>query len=176
MEFSLAIAEAGSNNANANVMVASDSMKRLVSLVNLCPHGPMRFQPHNLGEVESSINFAKIELNPSDPHAVISFMARFGLPSQATVMQEYVEALFDLAGGFATKPSEGFPGWVPNLDSDLFRKVFAAVKDVYGTEPGVYSIHAGLECGLLMGRYPSLKAVSIGPQIIDAHTPHESFL
>ena len=75
--------------------------------------------------------------------------------------------------GFRTEVQVGYPGWKPDLDS----KVLAVVRDVYtgiwGAEPKVTAIHAGLECGLLGEKIPGLDMVSFGPQIEGAHSPDE---
>mmetsp|Transcript_30067 Transcript_30067/g.70757 ORF Transcript_30067/g.70757 Transcript_30067/m.70757 type:complete len:120 (-) Transcript_30067:13-372(-) len=69
-----------------------------------------------------------------------------------------------------------FPGWDPVSDSEALRAVKQAHSTVMHKDARVYAIHAGLECGLIQGRYPDLQCVSIGPVIEHAHSPDEQLL
>ena len=69
--------------------------------------------------------------------------------------------------------SEGYPGWQPNTDSKILKVSKEVYKDLYGKTPGVKAIHAGLECGLFLQKYPNLDMISFGPDIRDAHSPVE---
>jgi dipeptidase D len=69
--------------------------------------------------------------------------------------------------------SDGYPGWTPNPDSDVLKVTVKSYEKLFGVKPIVRSIHAGLECGLFLQKYPGLDMVSFGPTIRGAHSPNE---
>ena len=69
-----------------------------------------------------------------------------------------------------------YPGWEPNMSSPLTKAMIAAYEEVTKKNPKVYSIHAGLECGLLLEKYPTLDCSSIGPELNYPHSPEERLL
>ena len=83
-----------------------------------------------------------------------------------------VEAALSLACDEVTH-GDGYPGWAPNPDSPLLKVVRDAYVSLFGSEPVVRAIHAGLECGLFLGKYPNWDMVSIGPQMYGVHSPQE---
>jgi len=83
-----------------------------------------------------------------------------------------VESLMLLAGATVAH-SDGYPGWTPNPDSAVAKIASQSYKKLFGNEPLVKSIHAGLECGLFLEKYPELDMVSFGPTIRGAHSPDE---
>jgi dipeptidase D len=83
-----------------------------------------------------------------------------------------VRSVFELAGAAVTH-SDGYPGWTPNPDSKILETTAASYKKLFGIKPVVRSIHAGLECGLFLEKYPNLDMVSFGPTIKGAHSPDE---
>jgi dipeptidase D len=83
-----------------------------------------------------------------------------------------VASVMFLAGA-SIKHSDGYPGWTPNPDSAVAKIAAKSYRDLFGTEPKVKSIHAGLECGLFLEKYPELDMVSFGPTILGAHSPDE---
>ena len=83
-----------------------------------------------------------------------------------------VRSVFELAGA-AVSHSDGYPGWTPNPDSEILKTTVASYKKLFDIEPVVRSIHAGLECGLFLEKYPNLDMVSFGPTIKGAHSPDE---
>jgi dipeptidase D len=85
---------------------------------------------------------------------------------------EMVEAVMKLAGAVVIH-SDGYPGWTPNPDSAVAKIAVNSYKRLFGTAPAVKSIHAGLECGLFLEKYPELDMVSFGPTIRGAHSPDE---
>ena len=68
---------------------------------------------------------------------------------------------------------DGYPGWSPNTDSPILKVTVDAYKKLFGKEPAVKAIHAGLECGLFLSKYPYLDMVSFGPTLRDVHSPVE---
>ena len=88
----------------------------------------------------------------------------------ALVLQH--RALGAMAGAEVVQP-EGYPGWKPNLNSDLLGVVKRRYVETFKKEPQLLAIHAGLECGLLTEKYPGLDMVSFGPNLFDVHSPKE---
>jgi len=83
-----------------------------------------------------------------------------------------IQAVFELAGAEA-KSSDGYPAWKMKANSKLQEIVIASYKKLFGKDPIVRGIHAGLECGLFSERYPNLDMVSFGPTLRFVHTPDE---
>jgi dipeptidase D len=87
-------------------------------------------------------------------------------------MANMVESVFRLAGA-KVDHSAGYPGWQPNTDSEIMKITRDAYKRLFNQDPEVKAIHAGLECGLFLQKYPYLDMISFGPTIKGAHTPEE---
>ncbi len=87
-------------------------------------------------------------------------------------MAHTVRSVFELAGAEATG-SDGYPGWKPNLDSPILKLAKDTYKQLYGKEPEVKAVHAGLECGIIGEKYPGMDMVSFGPTMKDVHSPVE---
>ena len=83
-----------------------------------------------------------------------------------------VEACFRLAGAEVTHESE-YPGWKPDTRSALLQECVASYRRLFGKEPVVRAIHAGLECGLFLETYPDLDMISFGPTLRGVHAPGE---
>lgn len=88
------------------------------------------------------------------------------------ILMQMVESVFALAGADVAH-SDGYPGWTPNPDSKLLEVTVDAYKRLFDTEPKVRAIHAGLECGLFLEKYPDLEMVSFGPTLRGVHSPDE---
>jgi len=83
-----------------------------------------------------------------------------------------VSSVFNLAGA-ATRHTDGYPGWKPNPDSEIKDVTVAAYEKLFGVTPVVRSIHAGLECGLILEKYPDMDMISYGPTLRMVHSPEE---
>ncbi|MBI4646178.1 MAG: M20/M25/M40 family metallo-hydrolase, partial [Bacteroidia bacterium] len=83
-----------------------------------------------------------------------------------------VESVFIQAGAKVTH-SDGYPGWTPNPNSEILKIAVDSYEKLYGTKPLVKAIHAGLECGLFLEKYPGLDMISIGPTLRGVHSPDE---
>ena len=125
------------------------------------------------GMVETSSNIASIETTDGGINIVSS--QRSNVMSNLDNMCATVEACFALAGA-EVKHSDGYPAWKMRSHSDLQRIVKESYVKLFGKEPVVRGIHAGLECGLFSERYPNLDMVSFGPTLRFVHTPEERLL
>ncbi len=86
-----------------------------------------------------------------------------------------VEAHFQLAGA-KVYHSDGYPGWAPNMKSPIMKMSADAYEELFGVRPAIKAIHAGLECGLFLAKYPHLDMVSFGPTMTGVHSPDEKLL
>ncbi len=125
--------------------------------------------------VETSSNLASIHMVPERHTIEINSSQRSSILSARHNVANTFEAVFQLAGA-DTETGEGYPGWKPNPDSHLLKVAVAEYKRIFGKEPVVRGIHAGLECGLFSEKYPHLDMVSFGPTLRGVHSPDEKLL
>ena len=123
------------------------------------------------GLVETSTNLASVKFAEGDT-IVVTSSQRSSVESAKTYVMQMVESVFALAGADVAH-SDGYPGWAPDPDSRLLEVTAAAYRDLFATEPKVRAIHAGLECGLFLEKYPDLEMVSFGPTLRGVHSPDE---
>ena len=129
--------------------------------------------PELNGMVETSSNIAAI--HSSEAEISILSSQRSNVMSALDNMCATIRATFQLAGAEAWS-SDGYPAWKMRAESKLRDTVVETYKELFGKEPIVRGIHAGLECGLFSERYPNLDMVSFGPTLRDVHTPDERLL
>ena len=125
------------------------------------------------GMVETSSNIASIHTSESEISILSS--QRSNVMSNLDNMCATIQAAFELAGAQVTT-GDGYPAWKMRADSELTALVTRTYRDLFGKDPIVRGIHAGLECGLFSERYPELDMVSFGPTLRDVHTPDERLL
>lgn len=123
--------------------------------------------------VETSSNVASIQT--TDTEAVVVASQRSNVMSNLDNMCATVKAAFQLAGAKVVQ-GDGYPAWKMKTDSKLRQITVKTYKELFGKEPLVLGIHAGLECGLFSERYPDLDMVSFGPTLRNVHTPEEMLL
>lgn len=122
------------------------------------------------GMPETSSNIASIRNNNGEV-TVVSSQRSMTLSSRINE-QHAIEAAF-LLGGAEVKTNGGYPGWKPKMNSELLKTAIASYKQLFGNEPAVKVIHAGLECGLFTEKYPNLELISVGPTMRGVHSPDE---
>lgn len=122
------------------------------------------------GMVETSSNIASVKTTDNAIEVVSS--QRSNVMSNLSNMCNTISAAFELAGA-TVKQSDGYPAWKMNAESNLTKTVVDSYKKLFGHNPVVRGIHAGLECGLFSERYPNLDMVSFGPTLRFVHTPDE---
>ncbi len=122
------------------------------------------------GLVETSSNIASVQ--SSEREVVCVSSQRSNVMSNLRNMANTVKALFQLAGA-EVRQSDGYPAWRMNPNSKLQGIVVEAYRKLFGKEPVVRGIHAGLECGLFSEKYPNIDMVSFGPTLRFVHTPDE---
>ena len=126
--------------------------------------------PELNGMVETSSNIAAI--HSAETEITILSSQRSNVMSNLDNMCATIVATFQLAGAEAHS-SDGYPAWKMRAESKLRDTVVETYKELFGREPVVRGIHAGLECGLFSERYPNIDMISFGPTLRDVHTPDE---
>ena len=152
-------------------VIDSDTKTRLLHLIAACPHGVLEMSSRMAGMVETSTNLASVKFSGKNEIMLVTSQ-RSEIDSRKLMAAEMVASVMFL-GGATIEHSEGYPGWTPNPDSVVAKIAADSYKKLFGNDPLVKSIHAGLECGLFLEKYPELDMVSFGPTIRGAHSPDE---
>ena len=161
--------------------IPADKAYRLVMALCECPHGMIAMSHDIPGLVETSTNLASIKMyeDTSLPCGEsrrgvveINTSQRSSKESAKHHLKWVVEQALSMACDEVTH-GDGYPGWTPNPSSPLLDITKKAYIDLFKSEPKVLAIHAGLECGLFLEKYPYLDMVSIGPQMYGVHSPQE---
>jgi len=145
--------------------------KKLLNALYACPHGVLEMSTRMDNMVETSTNLASVKIVEGNK-IIVTTSQRSELESRKYFAAEMVKSVFELAGAEVLH-SEGYPGWTPNPDSAILKTTTTSYEKLFGKKPIVRSIHAGLECGLFLEKYPHLDMVSFGPTIKGAHSPDE---
>ena len=153
-----------------DTFIPADKAYRLVMALCECPHGMIAMSKEMPGLVESSTNLASIKMK--EGYIEINTSQRSSIEASKHHLKWAVEQALSLACDEVTH-GDGYPGWAPNPNSPLLEVVKKAYTDLFKAEPKVLAIHAGLECGLFLEKYPYLDMVSIGPQMYGVHSPQE---
>lgn len=123
--------------------------------------------------VETSTNLASIHVEGDK--VVVTTSQRSSIGSACQHMASVVRAAFEL-GGAEVLTNEGYPGWKLNPNSEIVKIAKESYVELFGKEPKILAIHAGLECGLFSEKYPKLDMVSFGPTLRGVHSPDEKLL
>ncbi|MBP5259359.1 MAG: beta-Ala-His dipeptidase [Paludibacteraceae bacterium] len=142
----------------------------LINALVAAPDGVIRRQPDDPATLETSSNLGCI--HSSEGRIEIEFLVRSTRYSMKGEVRSRLESIFSLAGA-SVSGSDDYEGWQPNYDSPVLAKVRRIYPQVFGHEPRVCLVHAGLECGILAGRYPYLDMISFGPNILHPHSTGE---
>ncbi|MDE6306475.1 MAG: M20/M25/M40 family metallo-hydrolase, partial [Muribaculaceae bacterium] len=135
------------------------------------PHGVISMSRELEGLVETSTNLASVKMLP-DNKILVTTSQRSSVDSRKWDIANQVQALFEMAGATVTH-GDGYPGWAPNMNSRIMEIARDAYNELYGKVPAIKAIHAGLECGLFLQKYPHLDMVSFGPTLRGVHSPTE---
>ncbi|MEW6651964.1 MAG: aminoacyl-histidine dipeptidase [Bacteroidota bacterium] len=159
-------------NASVTILNAykDDFKKKIINTILAMPHGVVAMNPNITGLVETSTNLAT--LNTTSNELTIGTSQRSSIESAKRNTAQSVVSVFQLAGAAVSK-GDGYPGWQPNLDSQTLKLSKSVFKRLFGKEPEIKAVHAGLECGILGDKYPGLDMISFGPTIEGAHSPEE---
>ena len=153
------------------IVLTKKSQSRLFSSLYACPHRVIKWSDDVEKMVETSTNLASVKFK-DNKRIEITTSQRSSVESAKKDIADRVEAIFD-AMGARVRHTDGYPGWTPNPDSEIVKITAASYKDLFNEEPVISAIHAGLECGLFLDKYPDLDMISFGPTIKRAHSPDE---
>ena len=152
------------------VPMDEDSTRRVAAFLFCAPNGVQMMSAEVAGLVQTSLNLGQVY---TDGDAVIArFMIRSSVNSQAAETTGKVIALTEALGGTVDIPAS-YSAWQYRPDSHLRDVMVEAFRAVYGEEPRIAALHAGLECGILSGKMPDLDCISFGPDLTNIHTPRE---
>ncbi len=143
---------------------------RFIRAIIACPDGVERMSSEMAGLVETSNNLAMVKIEGGQ--FSVKTLMRSSVDTAKDALAQKFEAVFALAG-IETSFAGGYSGWAPNPDSAILATMKKVYNDLYGKEPAVMAIHAGLECGILSGAYPHWDMVSCGPTLMSPHSPDE---
>lgn len=151
-------------------IIKKKHIRRVLDVIQALPHGVLRMSTDIEGLVETSTNLATLVMDEDD--LIIGTSQRSLIDSVKAEAIAQVQAVFRLAD-FKVKSGAGYPGWKPNMDSALLAAFKEAYAEIEGKAPQVLAIHAGLECGLIGETFPGMDMISVGPTILDPHSPDE---
>lgn len=154
--------------------VERDVTRRLITALQAVHNGVLAMC-QDIELVETSSNLANIRRIEGENRIVIQTSQRSSILSARHNMSHTIKALFELAGAHV-EVGDGYPGWKMNPKSDILRIAKETYIELFGKEPMVLGIHAGLECGLFSEKYPGLDMISVGPTLRGVHSPDERLL
>jgi dipeptidase D len=145
--------------------------EKLINALLACPHGVIGMSHEMEGLVETSTNLASVKMKEGHT-LVVGTSQRSSIESAKIAVADQVAAVFLLAGA-NVEEGEGYPGWAPDTRSGILQTAQQTYRRLFGKEAKVKAIHAGLECGLFLEKYPYLDMISFGPTLRDVHSPNE---
>ena len=150
--------------------VPEEIQDNLVDAIYACHDGVLRMAPSMPDIVETSSNLAIIEIG--EGKAAIKILARSSHDGYKEYIATMFESCFSMAG-MKVEFSGSYGGWNPNPESDILEHVLKVYKEQNGVDGKVQAVHAGLECSIILGKYPNLDVVSFGPTLLSPHTQNE---
>lgn len=156
---------------DADVAIDEMTAWNLVAALCASPHGVLAMSQEIENFVETSTNLASVKM--TEPGVIrIGSSQRSCVTAARRAAAAKMEACFVLAGAIVKHEGE-YPGWAPAAESPIRDACVASYKKLFGVEPKVKAIHAGLECGLFTEKFPGLDMVSFGPTLRGVHAPGE---
>ena len=153
--------------------VPTEIQDNLVNAIYACHDGVIRMIPAYPDVVETSSNLAIIDIEAGK--AVLKILARSSREDMKDYVATMLESCFNMAG-MKVEMSGSYGGWDPNPDSEILNLLMSEYRKLFGQEGIVQVDHAGLECSVILGKYPHLDVVSMGPTMKSPHTTSERCL
>jgi dipeptidase D len=160
----------GKKGAKKGKVFTKALQKKVCQALVALPHGVIKMSADIPGLVETSTNLAVVHTEKKAITCVTS--QRSSVASEIQEICQTVAAICAM-GGAAVKTGDGYPGWKPNLASPILKVAREVYAGMFGREPDVKAIHAGLECGIIGEKYPGMDMVSMGPTLEGVHSPDE---
>jgi dipeptidase D len=151
-------------------VMGSTSQENLIRAIYAAPCGVARMSDEMPGLVETSTSLARVLVESGT--VLVQFLTRSSVETARDDLARTIESAFQLAAA-DIEHAGGYPGWKPNADSKILRQMTQIYLDLFGVEPTVNAVHAGLECGIIGSVYPGLDMISFGPTIKNPHSPDE---
>ncbi len=151
-------------------ILTTESRDKLLNLTLCLPHGVLAMSRDMKGMVETSSNLARVRTE-ADHYSILT-STRSSIASATDGVTAQIVAAGEAVGA-KVKPTEGYPGWKPNMDSMMLASARKIWKEVHQSEARFEVIHAGLECGIIGEKYPGMDMISLGPTIQNPHSPDE---
>ncbi len=151
-------------------VVPKSVQKKVLQTIAALPHGVIKMSAEITWLVETSTNVAVI--TTTGKGIVLATSQRSSVASEIDEICQSVRAVFEL-GGARVEASDGYPGWKPDLNSSILKVAKSTYKSLYGKDPEVKAIHAGLECGIIGEKVPGMDMISFGPTLEGVHSPDE---
>ena len=158
------------NTEKIQTILNEESQCKILNLVHALPHGVDKKSYDIPDLVDTSTNLATISFNKNN--VLINTSTRSSIKSALQDLRDRIYAVADLAGAKIIEEAP-YPGWKPNLESNILKISKKVFKNMYGKEPKVEAIHAGLECGIIGEKYEDMDMISIGPTVKYPHSPEE---
>jgi dipeptidase D len=156
--------------ADTNGVIPKDAAMRLTRAVCGCPNGVISMSMSMHGLVQTSTNLARVVSDGSQ--IKLQALMRSSVDSEKEALAGSMSSVFELAGA-QIQLRGGYSGWKPNMKSPILKAMRELYKKMYGKEVEVRAVHAGLECGIIGGKYPKMDMISFGPTINFPHSPDE---
>lgn len=151
-------------------LIPEEIQDDLINAITACPNGVFRYIAEMPEVVETSNNVAIVKTE--EGKIEVKCLMRSSIDSRKDELASMIGSIFSLAGA-KVEFSGAYPGWKPNLDSPILKKMIKVYETDFGKTPKIMIIHAGLECGILGTHYPTMDMVSFGPTIRYPHSPDE---
>jgi dipeptidase D len=145
----------------------------LVNAIYGCHNGVIRMIPSYPSVVETSSNLAIIDIE--NGKAAIKILARSSREDMKDYIVKTLESVFNMAG-MKVETAGSYGGWDPNPESEVLHLLMNEYKELFGKDSIIQVDHAGLECSVILGKYPHLDVVSLGPTMKSPHTTTERAL
>lgn len=152
------------------MIVPQEIQDNLVDAIYAAHNGVWRYIPTMPEIVETSSNLAIVDIDSGK--AAIKILARSSSETMKEDLSTSLESCFNMAG-MKVEFSGAYGGWDPNTDSELIKVMRNIYKNLFNEEPTVQVVHAGLECSIILSKYPGLDICSFGPTLLSPHTPTE---
>ena len=152
------------------MVLKADSLRAVNFIINSIVSGVFAMSADVPGLVETSNNLSIMRISGGTLR--IQCLLRSSVQSQSDYLKDLIRLQAEFAGAKCEFEGE-YPGWKPNTNSPILDLTKHIYKELFGAEPVVTAIHAGLECGLILGKYPEMDMISLGPTMYGVHTPDE---
>ncbi len=156
--------------AKPECLIDYSTQSRLLGAIYGAPHGVLGMSADIPGLVETSTNLASVKM--TSKNILVASSQRSSVASLKKDAADMVSSVFQLAGAKVSH-GDGYPGWAPNMKSEILYVMRTKYKELFNEEPHVLAIHAGLECGLIGEKYPGMDMISFGPKMKGVHSPDE---